>query len=382
MYLDFRTLFIATAAITLVNTVIFALAWRNAKSLRTIIGYWGLSHVLSGTSMVLLALRGVISDFFSIIIAGACILGSQIATQEGIAQYMEKPGYLRRAAWTVWGLMITSFLFMTYIASSINNRIVVYSVSAAFLALISIKILRVSDDDENAPRRFMMTLLALFTGLMIFRAIFTMIQGQQTDITNSGFVHEWITLGMLCFCTGMSLCLFWLISHRLGLDVQRQALTDTLTGLANRRAMDNRIETLMSLTAECIGFLLIDIDDFKEINDQFGHQAGDRFLIRFGQEISDAVRTSDFVFRYAGDEFVVVVQNCDEVSLMNTAERVRQKIEELTVSWQGHSLRSTISIGLALSNDAVHNGEELMRIADEALYRAKNSGGNSSVLGY
>ncbi len=381
MYLDFRTLFIATAAITLVNAIIFTLAWRNAKSLRTIIGYWGLSHVLSGTSMVLLALRGVISDFFSIIIAGACILGSQIATQEGIAQYMEKPGYLRRAAWTVWGLMITSFLFMTYITPSINNRIVVYSVSAAFLALISMKILRVSDDDENAPRRFMMTLLALFTGLMIFRAIFTMIQGQQTDLTNPGFVHEWITLGMLCFCTGMSLCIFWLISHRLGLDVQRQALTDTLTGIANRRAMDNRIETLMSSRAECIGFLLIDIDDFKEINDQFGHQAGDRFLIRFGQEISDAVRTSDFVFRYAGDEFVVVVQNCDEVSLMNTAERLRQKIEELTVSWQGHSLHSTISIGLALSNDAVRNGEELMRIADDALYRAKNSGGNSSVLG-
>ena len=227
----------------------------------------------------------------------------------------------------------------------------------------------------------MMTLLALFTGLMIFRAIFTMIQGQQTDLMNQGFVHEWITLGMLCFCTGMSLCLFWLISHRLGLDVQRQALTDTLTGIANRRAMDNRIGALMSLTAECIGFLLIDIDDFKEINDQFGHQAGDRFLIRFSQEISDAVRTSDFVFRYAGDEFVVVVQNCDEVSLMNTAERLRQKIEELTVSWQGHSLRSTISIGLALSNEAVRNGEELMRIADEALYRAKNSGGNSGVLG-
>lgn len=381
MYLDFKTLFIATAAITLVNAIIFTLAWRNAKSLRTIIGYWGLSHVLSGTSMVLLALRGVISDFFSIIIAGACILGSQIATQEGIAQYMEKPGYLRRAAWTVWGLMITSFLFMTYFSSSINNRIVVYSVSAALLALLSMKILRVSGDDENAPRRFMMTLLALFTGLMIFRAIFTMIQGQQTDLMNSGFVHEWITLGMLCFCTGMSLCLFWLISHRLGLDVQRQALTDTLTGIANRRAMDNRIGALMSLTAECIGFLLIDIDDFKEINDQFGHQAGDRFLIRFSQEISDAVRTSDFVFRYAGDEFVVVVQNCDEVSLMNTAERLRQKIEELTVSWQGHSLRSTISIGLALSNEAVRNGEELMRIADEALYRAKNSGGNSSVLG-
>jgi diguanylate cyclase (GGDEF)-like protein len=331
--------------------------------------------------MVLLALRGVISDFSSIIIAGSCILGSQIATQEGIAQYMEKPGYLRKAAWTVWGLMVASLLYMTYIAPSINNRIIIYSLSAAFLALISMKILRVRDSDEDAPRRFMMTLLALFTGLMIFRAMFIMIQGQQTDLMNPGFVHEWITLGMLCFCTGMSLCLFWLISHRLGLDVQRQALTDTLPGIANRRAMDNQIEILMSSTVECIGFLLIDIDDFKEINDQFGHQAGDRFLIRFGQEISDAVRTSDFVFRYAGDEFVVVVQNCDEARMVNTAERLRCKIEELTVSWHGQSLHSTISIGLALSNDTVRNGEELMRIADDALYRAKNSGGNSSVLG-
>ncbi|MBP2665128.1 MAG: hypothetical protein H6Q76_108 [Firmicutes bacterium] len=381
MYLDFRTLFIATAAITLVNAIIFALAWRNAKSLRTIIGYWSLSHIFSGAGMVLLALRGVISDFSSIIIAGACILGSQIATQEGLAQYMEKPGYLRKAAWTIWGIMIASLLFMTYIAPSINNRVVIYSMSAAFLALISMKILQVSDSDEDAPRRFIMTLLALFTCLMIFRAIFTMSQGQQVDLMNPGFVHEWITFGMLCFGTGMSLCLFWLISHCLGLDAQRQALTDTLTGIANRRAMDNRIEKLLSSKVECIGFLLIDIDDFKEINDQFGHQAGDLFLVRFGQELNNTVRSDDSVFRYAGDEFVVVVQNCDETSVINTAERLRRKIEELTVSWHGHSLRSTISIGLALSNDTVRKGEELMRIADDALYQAKDLGGNSSVLG-
>ena len=377
MHLDIKTLFIATSVVIFANALILLLAWRSAKSLRAPIGYWSIAFVLAGTGIVLMAFRNVTSDFLSIVVATACIVGSQVAIQEGIAQYMGKPGYMKKPALMIWGIIVASSLFFTYINPSVNNRIVVYSISAALLALIGIKTLRMRDTGEDAPRGFIAFLFSLFMCLMIIRVTIAVVQEEYADLLNSGLMQEWTALGILCFCTSLSLCFFWLISHQLGLNIQRQALTDSLTGLFNRRAMDNMIEKLLSATLETnIGFLLIDIDNFKEINDKFGHQAGDAFLVRFGQEISTNLRIGDSLYRYAGDEFVVLVQNCDKRNAMHTAERLRQKIEDMTVLWKGHSLQSTVSIGIALCSEIIRNSDECMHIADKALYLAKSEGGN------
>ena len=377
MHLDIKTLFITTSVVILLNALILLLAWRSAKSLRAPIGYWSVGFVLAGMSMTLLAFRNVMPDFFSIVVATACIVGSQVVIQEGIAQYMGKPGYMKKTVLMIWAIIVAVSLFFTYINPSVNNRIVAYSISAALIALIGIKTLCVRDTDEDTPRRFTIFLFALFMCLMIFRITIAVAQEEYIDLLNSGLMQEWIALGILCFCTSLSLCFFWLISHQLGLNIQRQALTDSLTGLSNRRAMDKMIEKLLPATLEDnIGFLLIDIDNFKEINDKFGHQAGDAFLVRFGQEISTNLRIGDSLYRYAGDEFVVLVQNCDEKNAMHTAERLRDTIENMTVFWKGHSLQSTVSIGITLCDEIIKNSDECMRVADKALYLAKGDGGN------
>ena len=233
------------------------------------------------------------------------------------------------------------------------------------------------DTGEDAPRGFITFLFLLFICLMILRITIAVTQEEYADLLKAGLMQEWIALGILCFCTSLSLCFFWLISHQLGLNIQRQALTDSLTGLSNRRAMDNMIEKLLPVTLEAnIGFLLIDIDDFKEVNDKFGHLAGDAFLVRFGQEINTHLRIGDSLYRYAGDEFVVLVQNCDEKNAMHTAERLRQTIEDMTVLWNGHTLQSTVSIGIALCGEIIRSSDECMHVADKALYLAKDEGGN------
>ena len=377
MHLDIKTLFVASSVVIFVNALILLLAWRSAKSLRAPIGYWSIAFVLAGTSMVLMALRNVVPDFFSIVVATACVVGSQVVIQEGIAQYMGKPGYMKKPALMIWGIIVASSLFFTYINPSVNSRIVVYSLSAAVLALIGIKTLRMRDTGEDAPRGFITFLFIFFMCLMIFRITIAITQEEYADLLNAGLMQEWIALGILCFCTSLPLCFFWLISHQLGLNIQKQALTDSLTGLSNRRAMDNMIEKLLPRTLDAnIGFLLIDIDDFKEVNDKFGHQAGDAFLVRFGQEINTHLRPGDSLYRYAGDEFVVLVQNCDEKNAMLTAERLRRTIEDMTVLWNGHTLQSTVSIGIALCGEIIRNSDECMHVADKALYLAKDEGGN------
>ena len=381
MNLDIRTIFITVSVIVLGNAFISTLAWHSAKSLRTIIGYWSLGQVLVGIGTVLVALRTVIPDAFSIILANACIVGGQVATQEGFARYMGKEGNYRKTNLIVWAIMVLFFFYFTYINPSVRDRIVVYSLAASLISVGSMITLRANETGEDAPRRFMIALLVFHLCLMSFRAISAISEGEYAEFLNSGFLQSWGMIVALSFYASLAISFFWLVAHRMGLDTQKLAFTDSLTGLSNRRAMDHLLEKLLPvLLGRNIGFLLIDVDDFKEINDKFGHRAGYSYLVHLGQEISGNLRSGDRVFRYAGDEFVVLTRDGDEPSTLCAAERLRQRIEELAVSWQGQQLRSTVSIGLTLSNAKVRSSDDLMRVADEALYRAKGDGGNCVVF--
>jgi diguanylate cyclase (GGDEF)-like protein len=379
--LDIRTIFVTVSVIVLGNAFISTLAWRYARSLRSIIGYWSLGQVLVGIGTVMVALRTVIPDVFSILLANACILGGQVATQEGFARYMGKEGTYRKVNLIVLTIMVLAFVYFTYVNPSVSHRIVVYSLAAFLISLGSMITLRTNDTEEDAPRYFLIALLAFHLCLMVFRAFSAISQGEYAEFLNSGAWQAWGMIAALSFYASLAISFFWLIAHRLGLDTQKLAFTDSLTGLSNRRAMDHLLEKLLPVLLERnIGFLLMDVDDFKGINDKFGHQAGDSYLVHLGRKISENLRSGDRVFRYAGDEFVVLTRDGDESSALHTAERLRQRIEELAVPWQGKELRSTVSIGLTLSNTHVRISDDLMRVADKALYRAKAEGGNRVVF--
>lgn len=377
MDLDIRTISVAISVVVVGNALIFTLAWRYAKSLRNIIGCWSLAQCLVGLGMVMIGLRNAIPDFFSVIVANACILGGQIAAQEGIAIYMEKRGYLRKLIWVILALAIMLIFIFTYEFSSLRYRIIVYSMAASFISVCSIMTLRVPSDDRNNPRLALMVLCGLHLLLMAFRIISAIIEGEYSGLLAAGKWQAWGMIGALSFYTNISLCFLWIIAHRLGLDVQHQALTDSLTGLANRRALDKMFDVLTSIKEnDHIGLTLIDVDAFKQINDEIGHQAGDHYLTQIGQALARNLRASDHVFRYGGDEFVIITRNADEENLVHTAERLRQAIEGLSMTWQGKSLNSSISIGVALSGDQAGTIDDLMRTADEALYQAKKEGKN------
>jgi len=168
----------------------------------------------------------------------------------------------------------------------------------------------------------------------------------------------------------------------LSLEVQRQAFMDSLTNIPNRRALDEFMENLMPSKINCnIALLFIDVDKFKNINDQYGHQAGDLYLIQLCHLLNRDLRHGDTVYRYAGDEFVVVMQNINTAKVQQRAELLRQKSENLSIDWNGQIFSTTVSIGLAIANPQLNNWDDLLRIADEALYIAKRSGGNNVVLG-
>lgn len=171
------------------------------------------------------------------------------------------------------------------------------------------------------------------------------------------------------------------IQLTLTLEQSRQhAMSDELTGIANRRAARDFLERSVvnaRRSAQRVGVAIADIDHFKAINDKHGHDAGDVVLRAVAQVLSNSVRRTDFVARWGGEEFILVFPHTDAEGVQLVCERVRERVENLLVKAAGAEISASVSVGIAmLEEDGLGS---LVRRADEALYQAKSRGRNRVV---
>ncbi|MEL0168898.1 MAG: diguanylate cyclase [Pseudomonadaceae bacterium] len=165
-------------------------------------------------------------------------------------------------------------------------------------------------------------------------------------------------------------------------QLAEQASTDPLTGAYNRRHLYTLLAdevTRIKRGSPAMSVLLIDLDHFKQINDSYGHDAGDAVLCEFVRRAQADVRAADRVCRFGGEEFVIFLPDCPTAAALNIAERLRLSVATAPVQHAGHSIRVTISIGVAHFS-AQESEESLLKRADLALYRAKEGGRNRSEL--
>ena len=163
---------------------------------------------------------------------------------------------------------------------------------------------------------------------------------------------------------------------------QSEARTDSLTGLANRRAFDCELGRRISewqRKGTPLTLSILDIDFFKKFNDKHGHQAGDEVLRHVGQKLTEATREMDIPCRYGGEEFAVIMPATSAKDGAMVAERIRTMIEKSAISFEGKSLRVTASIGLTQIGKG-DDGRELIKRADDALYKSKEAGRNCGHL--
>lgn len=163
-----------------------------------------------------------------------------------------------------------------------------------------------------------------------------------------------------------------------------QAIRDPLTGLYNRRYMEEMLEreTLRAVRADQgLGVLMLDLDHFKNFNDTYGHDAGDTILRESAAFLLKSVRAEDIVCRFGGEEFIVILPVADLKVTQARADRIRSKLRELPVLHQGQSLGMvTVSIGVAELPQHGTSRKELIEAADAALYRAKREGRDRVVV--
>jgi diguanylate cyclase (GGDEF)-like protein len=171
-------------------------------------------------------------------------------------------------------------------------------------------------------------------------------------------------------------------AKRLTSALKESSVRDQMTGLYNRRFLEEYVETLIASVNRkkgVIGLLMCDLDFFKEVNDKFGHDAGDAVLIETSKVIAASARAADLTIRFGGEEFLVIVSDAKEGESAVVAERIRKKIQELKVKTSGGIIKKTISVGYSEFPKDTQNFWEAVKYADIALYKAKETGRNRSV---
>jgi len=156
--------------------------------------------------------------------------------------------------------------------------------------------------------------------------------------------------------------------------------TDEMTSLLNKRSfipMFNKAAEVAMKYNQPLSVMMIDADNLKEVNDKYGHKAGDKLIVSMANAIKESLRTSDVICRYGGDEFVALLPQLPSSRALETGERLRNAVQNTSFDVDGQAISSTVSIGIATYPNEVGNVYELLEKADEALYECKRSGRNN-----
>jgi diguanylate cyclase (GGDEF)-like protein len=163
-------------------------------------------------------------------------------------------------------------------------------------------------------------------------------------------------------------------------ELEQLVVSDPLTGLYNRRYLVDRLGQEMQRAVRYGGrlaFAMVDLDGFKEVNDQHGHLFGDKILRAVSAEIARSLRAMDVAARYGGDEFALILPHTQPDGALRVCERIRKAVEQIALGAGGTSVSVTASLGIAdFPADDVAGAEDLIRAADSALYGAKRAGRN------
>jgi diguanylate cyclase (GGDEF)-like protein len=166
-------------------------------------------------------------------------------------------------------------------------------------------------------------------------------------------------------------------------DLRQQTYRDALTGVFNRRYLNERLEREINHARQAgstIGILMLDVDHFKRVNDTYSHKAGDLVLQALGALLKGSTRSEDFVCRYGGEEFVVSMPGVFLATCCERAEQIRTRFQELTVPFEDQEIKATLSLGIAVFPIHGSGAEEVLMHADQALYQAKRRGRNRVIV--
>lgn len=378
MILDVNTLFLVTIYVEAILGLLLLFAWVQNTALHAV-AWWGFADLLRAASIVLFGMFGSVSDLISIDLANAMLFTAFALTWTGarVFDHRRPQPVLLFAGAALW----LAASRIPGIAGWWDLRVLLacgiitaYTWAAAFEfwrgrseALVS-----------RWPAIFM---LFAQGSLYLLRTPFGAKLGW-SPAGNDVFDSVWMTVlsfEALLFTISIAFILLAMAKERTEHRHKTAALVDPLTGIANRRAFLQDSEAQLKRQAAGsypIAVMLLDLDNFKSINDRFGHAVGDRVLKRFAAVANGCMRRADLFGRLGGEEFAALLVDASRERALTVAEQIRASFADDGYEHDGRAIMATVSIGVVISTDAVLDISALLAQADHALYRAKDNGRN------
>lgn len=317
-------------------------------------------------------------------VIGAAFVASGIALQfTGIQSFKLTRPYKTLAACFVLMALIQTYWF-EYINPDIGARSIANSIlfslgyaACAGLLLINTKTPLRAISLFTGWSFALLSLAILMRGIIISHSTEPYSLYLDVPVNPVTFVISCIL--QLCIAFGFLL----MLNHQLIAEIERIAARDTLTGAYNRGQLEQEITRLQSRyerTGDKFSLMLIDVDNFKFINDNYGHPSGDEVLRRLTDIAIQSIRTEDYYARYGGDEFCILLPSTSSEEALVVADRLRNAYASATFKFKGEIIKSSISIGIA---DSANIGTEFINLigaADQALYKAKQDGRNKVIF--
>ncbi|PME35806.1 hypothetical protein BCV39_16385 [Vibrio sp. 10N.286.55.E10] len=379
--LDMRTLnfiIILFSFIYCIGLLLFQFTQQPIKGLSS----FSFSIFVIGTGPLMLSLRGELPDWITVIGANMVIaLGFHLALYSLclFREYSLKCTYF--SSLMILALLL-GFIHFTYYEPSIKARITLISFYLAFVTLCTaFVVLKGQRDDLNLATRMMALSFLIYGGFMAFRVLVTLFSAELQDFMTAALIHQLAFLVSIVLIVSMSFTMLWLINARLLRSIHDLSYSDPLTALGNRRALDEMVPVIMKQAGTTpVSAIMMDIDNFKSINDQHGHIVGDLVIKSFAEMVQSAIKTSPTAsaFRFGGDEIMILLPNVNFLQAQAIACKLRLSISEISAV-QGNEMFLTSSFGVAqLHPNESWNG--FVSRADKALYQAKTNGRNMTSI--
>lgn len=334
------------------------------------------------TSNIMLVTNGHLPAFFPFVLGNTVLLIGFALLHFSFPEVRARARSQRRLSIALAVILFTTHLFFTYVHASHLARVLFFSVTVAIQSgATAIILFRFADREVRYPTRCTAAIFGLISAIQASRLVWIAIYRVAPDEV-TGSAMRWIALlGYAVLAATVPLLYFWTMTVRLQGRLEQLAFTDPLTGLLNRRSIEQEgnIELsrlVRSPTALPLSVILLDLDSFKQLNDRYGHPAGDHVLHTLSSILSPSLRGFDRLARIGGEEFLVLLPQTNLEQAVDIAERLRILIETATFRFEHNVIPVTASLGVATTPTTPESWSSLMSRADANLYLAKRLGRN------